>query len=237
MTPNKSFLGDLQIFESKLKNKESFAFSKYADGEWHVLKKNEPINNGEFSHDPNSEHDLLWRQELIKSFLFVHDQYYVGITCPCCGGSETFQQMKKACGSNDDHITWANIWVNSNYKYYVENILPLYNNYKVCLICNEDADISHLPFKLDRYYGVGKSAWSNSQNLIRDLSGLATTTNNMLYLFACGPLGNLLSHRLLQSNPNNTYLDVGSTLDNYFGFGVTRQYLNLANQYAPCIWE
>ena len=61
----KSFRGDIELFVNKLKNKENFSFSKYADGEWAVIK-NQAINNKEFWFDPNSEKDQEKRQYLIE---------------------------------------------------------------------------------------------------------------------------------------------------------------------------
>ena len=42
---------DIEIFCEKIKNKEKFAFSKYADGELYILA-NQQINNGEFWFNP-----------------------------------------------------------------------------------------------------------------------------------------------------------------------------------------
>ena len=46
-TDNKNFTKDLEHIINKLQKHENFAFSKYADGELHILA-NKPVNNGEF---------------------------------------------------------------------------------------------------------------------------------------------------------------------------------------------
>ena len=40
--------------------------------------------NGEFKYDPKDPADKFYREELVKSHLFNHPEYYVGISCPCC---------------------------------------------------------------------------------------------------------------------------------------------------------
>lgn len=51
-------------------------------------------------------------------------------------------------------------------------------------------------------------------------------TENELYLLCAGPFGNILSHNLWSNNKNNTYLDIGSTLNPYLETeGFKRGYL------------
>ena len=47
--PNKYFSEDIKCFERKLDKKESFTFSKFADGEWAVMQ-NKVLNNNEFQY-------------------------------------------------------------------------------------------------------------------------------------------------------------------------------------------
>ena len=117
LAPNKSFSEDIRILREKLNSKENFSFSKYADGEWAVMQ-NGSINNSEFWFDNNSVMDTMKREKLIDSFRFQHPQYYVGISSPCCQGQNTFEAMRDFSEQHPSRLTWANIWVNDNYKYY-----------------------------------------------------------------------------------------------------------------------
>ena len=40
-----------------------------------------------------------------------------------------------------------------------------------------------------------------------------TNIKDSLFLFCAGPFGNILAHQLFESNPNNIYMDIGSTLN------------------------
>lgn len=240
MNSKKNFRDDLILFESKLKNNEHFSFSKYADGEWAVMQ-NHSINNKEFWFDPENEMDAIKRQKLIDSFKYKNDRYYVGISCPCCQGIETFKKMKEFSGQDDDKLTWANLWVNGNYKYYVNNIIPLFAKKPVILFCNENGNIDNLPFKPLSVIYLSNNAWQYNWSIIEEAKWLIKTCDfrDMIFLFCCGPFGNILCHELTEYEPKNTYLDIGSTLNPYLGSaGFDRFYYMGDNVFSrmECIW-
>ena len=137
----------------------------------------------------------------------------------------------------NENLTFANIFVNSNYEYYKNNFIPEYNNWNVHLIANKNARIENLPFKVERFYPVENTAWKYNYNLIEHIK--LDNQNNKLYLFACGPFGNMLAHQLWNNNKNNTYLDIGSTLNPWLqSEGFKRDYYSNGFMYAnkTCIW-
>ena len=61
----------------------------------------------------------------------------------------------------------------------------------------------------------------------------------MVFLFCCGPFGNILCHELTEYEPNNTYLDIGSTLNPYLkSAGFERFYYMGDNVFSKmeCVW-
>lgn len=240
MPPNKLFSEDIKFFKSKLANNINFSFSKYADGEWAVMQ-NTSINNSEFWFDKDSEQDQLKRSMLLDSFKFQHPQYYVGISCPCCQGQDTFLKMLERCDQPEDMVTWANIWVNKNYRYYQANILPIYSQRKTVLYCHKDGDLDSLPFTPDKVFPISKNAWEYDWNLIEESKQYIEEGHikDHVFLFCCGPFGNVLCHQLTDFNDSNTYLDVGSTLNPFLkSEGFRRDYYMgntfFANQ--ACKW-
>ena len=229
----KNFRQELEILHKRLASRTPFAFSKYADGEWTAMKGG-VVNNGEFVSVPDARLNLS-RSLLIESFRYKHPSYYVGISCPCCQGEE-FYNMKAASEQDESNLTFANIFVNSNYPYYKESVVPEYSNWKVNLIANEKSNIDSLPFKVERFFPIGVNAWYNNLGLIDQLKSL--NTNGELYLFCAGPFGNILAHQLWKHNQNNTYLDVGSTLNPWLGFeGFKRGYLYGSDDCSKvCVW-
>jgi hypothetical protein len=228
----KHFRSEIEKLFSKLKNKENFAFSKYADGEWASMN-GLILDNNEFRSDHSTQHS---RKLLIDSFKYKHDNYFVGISCYCCQGS-AYYDMKKFSGQNESNLTFANIFVNSNYSYYKQNFIPEYSNHKVNLIANEKSSISNLPFKVERFFPVKKNAWVENLLLINEIKSL--NINNELFLFCCGPFGNILAHQLWENNKNNTYIDIGSTLNPWLQTeGFKRSYLyGGSDNEKVCVWK
>ena len=238
-----SFQSDLKFFEKKLKSKEQFAFSKYADGEFKILA-DQYIDlltkaNGEFKYNPNDPTDSFFRDQLTKSFQFNHPNYYVGIGCRCCMGDKSFNWMKENSRQKESNLTWANIFVNSNYPYYVNNLLPLYSNYEVVLVCNHKAKLDNLPFNIIKDFRVGTNAYKENFSLVKEML-LWIKKNQIekkLFLFCAGPFGNILTYKLFKNFPNNTYLDTGSTLDPLLQLGRNRGYLQGGPSLSKsCIW-
>ena len=239
----KTFRGDLEYFIKKLQNKEYFAFSKYADGELRILA-DQHIDirskaNGEFKYDPKDQEDYFYREQLIRSFQYNHPDYYVGIGCRCCIGEDYFNWMKTESHQPLQNLTWANIFVNNNYEYYQKYMIPLYNDYKVVMVCNYKADLSNLPFNVIKDFRVGTNAYKENYNLHEEIIDWVNKNGikNKLFLFCAGPFGNILSWKLHSNSQNNTYLDIGSTLDPYMKLGKTRGYLNGSDTLNKiCIW-
>lgn len=232
-TENKTFRGDLEIMFNALLSGENFAFSKFADGELAILKGNNidltQKCNGEFKYNQNEKLDEIFRDRLMQSLKLQDPRYFVGIGCPCCIGNEDFQLMKNMTDQqfqNYERMTWANLFVNNNYPYYVENFIPLFHEKKVILVCNEKANISQLFPNLVKDFRIGTNAWIENFHIIYEIKKYIKENNitNHIFLFAAGPLGNLLTYYLFADNQNNTYLDIGSTLDPFIGLGGTRGY-------------
>ena len=231
---NKTFEESIVFLLEKIKNRDKFAFSKYADGEYKILI-NENIKNCDgwvFDKNINNiEHSLL-----LESFKYSHDDYYVGISCPCCQPKEHVQWMRDNVGTNN--VTWANIFVNFNYPFFLENFIPEFDRWegKVILFANKLGQNKELPFKVDKYVPLELESWKepNLSNLIELSKKISDEESNQLFLFSAGPLGNILSYKLHSYNKNNTYFDIGSTI-NPWTVGNNRGYLNGFNK-KKCIW-
>jgi hypothetical protein len=236
---NKDYREDLRSIIEKLSSGENFAFSKFADGELHILI-NRPINNGEFWFTP-TEHQQ-YRRALVDSFKYKDSSYYVGISCPCCiGGAPVHKWMKEQSTQIDEHLTWANIFVNANYKYYLNNMVPLYNDKTVILVSNSDSNLEQLPFPIEKHFTITKNAWITNYNLIEEIQDYIQENKiqDALFLFCAGPFGNILTHQLHNFNKNNTYIDIGSTLNTFLlgDSGKNRGYLRDEPSITKmCIW-
>lgn len=229
----KIFKEEIEILFNRLKSRSPFSFSKYADGEWFMIQ-NRPVNNNEFNY---TLQDNFYREKLIESFKYKDERYYVGVSCPCCQGNEHYNMINFS-NQNEKNLTFANIFVNHNYDFYKENFIDEYKNWDIHLVANKNAKVETLPFKVEEFYPVENTAWKHNYNLIDKIKN--KKLSNKLFLFACGPFGNMLSHQLWDDNKQNTYLDIGSTLNPWLqSEGFKRDYYNGGLMYKNkiCVWE
>jgi hypothetical protein len=228
----KIFEEELIKLHKKLSKKEIFSFSKYADGEWAVIN-GEFLNNGEFKNDPSQD---FYRQKLLESFQFKDKNYTIGISCECCQGIE-HDKMKKLSGQDEENLTFANIFVNSNYPLYKSLFIEEYKKNDIYLVCNEHSKVENLPFKVEKTFPITYNAWVNNYNLIKDI--LSEEVTGKLFLFCAGPFGNILAHQLYQSNKNNIYLDIGSTLNPWLQSEAFKRDYYCDRDFAKrtCVWN
>ena len=218
-----SFFGDLKYFEGLLSSFTPFSLTRFGDGE-HKIINNVSVDllyKQEFSYDGQS--DL--RAALSESFQLDKQNYYVGIACACCAGNELFLEMTQGTPIPEDRLTWANVFVNSNYKYFKENFPKLFSKYKTTYIA--PGDPSKLPFKIDVFHKVEPNAWIRNKNLKDDLYNhiKENKVEGELFLFSAGPYANILCGFLYKEFPKNTYIDLGSVFNIELGIGANRNYL------------
>lgn len=206
----KRFSEEIKKFYEKLKCGEHFAFSRYGDGEWLAIRGIKAVpGNGEWTID---ERSLRGIGLLIDSFTFKEPGYYVGISCPCCQGVN-HQLMKAACRQDEEHLTFANLFVNSNYEFYIRNFIPEYQKRNIILVANRGSDLAKLPFDVHRFYGVGYNAWVEDLSVADLVVKDCLNSSDCVYLFSCGPLASIMAQRCWVANKKNTYLNIGSTID------------------------
>ena len=229
-----SFRNDAEYFSSLLDSRTPFCVTRYGDGEMYVfegrLGKNS-VNEFEF----NGQEHL--KQELLESYEHIQENYFVGIPCKCCVGEENFNKMKKLSLKDDDKLTWANIFVNSNFNFFRNSMVPLFDKYKINIVA--PGSIENLPFKVNNFYRVGYNAWVNNASVYDELVDYISSNNikGELFLFCAGPFAKTLSYKLFKQFPDNTYLDLGSVFLRELGLRANRGYLNGANTLNKvCIW-
>jgi hypothetical protein len=230
----KTFQEDFFMLFNLLEKKIKFSFSKYADGEYAILVNQLITNCDNWTFNP--ETDGKYRDELLDSFRFNELGYYVGISCPCCVPKEHVQWMRDNVGVDDNHLTWANIFVNGNYNNFLKYFIPEFAKHDVILIAAESgkANVKNLPFKVEEYIPIGKTAWKENFNLVEELP--KKEYNDKLFLLCAGPLGNMLAAKMWKYNKNNIYMDIGSTLNPWL-VGANRGYLCGSETLNKiCIW-
>lgn len=250
---NKDFNQHFFMLFNKLQLRENFAFSRFSDGELRIMENKELVLGENFnkiggrvrrSHyepedrkhfDPEKHQHV--REALFDAYRYKADNYYVGLSCRCCVGEVGFRKMVEWRGGNDKYLTWSNLWVNNNYPLFVEHMIPEFKNHNIVFILNEKASLDGLPFPVMKDFRVGDNCIVNDFDKWKEVSDWmwADGINDCVFLFSASSLSNIMIHELYKLNPNNTYIDIGTTLNPYLGLKSTRGYLTGKNR-KQCIW-
>lgn len=263
----KSFKEDFNKILEKLKNKENFSFIRFSDGELFCLqnRKLELSERGTFIDDVlagptyttedykffDPEQHKDFRARLFKSLQHRQNNYFVGLSCRCCVGLMNFRDMKDMrgyvnfWGEEDKEVTWANLFVNSNYPKFISEFLPELKKRKIVLICNEKAVIDGSELNIIKDFRIGRNAMINNIDIHLDISKWIEENQieDHVFCFSASSLTNVTVYELSKKHPNNTYLDIGTTLNKQFGFPLTRDYLRAywsdrdhPDLHKTCIW-
>lgn len=264
---DKNFKKDLIMFKQKIESSENFAFVRFSDGEADILKNlklvisDNYVIEGDFVHNfgyPSDDHKhfdpekhAFVRDKLIESFLFSKDNYYTGIACPCCiGGPQAHTWMKREISRPSKHLTWANLFVNGNYSYFIEEVLPALKKRNIVLVCSENANLEKAKKELEinvvKDFRVGKNCIVNDHHLVEEIKSWIVDNDikDHVFLFSASSLSEILIHQLFRDCDYNTYLDIGTTMHPFFALGLDRDYLKGYWLKAPsadiskqCTWQ
>lgn len=241
----RSFPNALNEINEKINARENFSLVRFGDGEMAVINGQaidySNKDNGEHKYTPNNDTDEKYRKILEESLLYRSDNYYVGLPCRCCVGDQHCDNLRNQSQQPDKQLTWANIFVNSNYPAFLEGTVQAMQGSKVNIICHEKANISKLPFEVIKDFRIGKNAWTNDYE--QTLSAIqqyieSNAIENQVFIFCAGVLSNMVIYQLSKQFPNNTYLDVGSVFDDIMELGQTRKYLKGSKKRLNkvCVW-
>lgn len=244
----KTFEGDFNKIKQKLENKENFSFIRFSDGELFTLQNlrlelNEDhyiIGNGAGPGYYNAEEqkkftpgkDEFYRKKLEESLQYDAPNFYQGICTRPDVNDDVFNWMISLANAKEDseRLTWANLFINGNYERYIKEIVPMFSDREVIMVVNYSAQLKDLPFNVKKVFRVGTNCFINDYDLIEEIKNYVKENKieNHLFLISAASLTNLIGHQLHQEYPNNSYIDIGSTLNPIMkmeGWKGSRSYL------------
>jgi len=251
----KDFEGHFYLLLDKLKTGENFAHLRFSDGEMYILMgRHTKLGDGWYeidgvrkpgTYDPVNYKDVdpikhkFFVDALTEAFQYHDKNYFVGLSCRCCVGDKNFKWQVDLRGGDDEHLTWSNLLINGNYNRFKAEMLPLFKTKKVIFVGNEKMDVSKLPFDVVKNFRVGQNCMINNFDLSDEMIEWVKENNikDHLFLFSASSLSEVLMHKLFKVERENTYIDVGTMLNNYFGVDTTRGYLMGGGTINKiCIW-
>lgn len=240
----KDFKQDFFNLIEKLKKGENFSFIRFSDGELFVLQNKElslgptgtfvdkvlcgPKYAEEDYKEFIPEKHQFFREKLLESIKHKQENYYVGISCKCCVGQHNNQYMLDLIGDDNEFGTWSNLFVNSNYPYFVKHFLPALKGKNIVFMCNEKSNLSKLPVNVVKDFRIGRNAMINNFEIHKEIQSYIDENEikDHVFLFSASSLTNITAYELFKRNPNNTFIDIGTTMNIFMGLSIERSYLN-----------
>lgn len=217
----KNYTNSIDYFLNKIKNKENFSILRFADGEYSVLENIQLTNIDNWTFQSGS----ILCKHLNDSLSLINTNVYYGIS--------GLSDCEKTCNyyysriPNHHNITYANVFVNENFEKWI-NFLMNYNDNCVLIGSskpdnNKIGNINITETLLIDPFLVNQ--WDNKyEEYFNIMKSLGKKYTNTMFLLSAGPLSEVFIHQLYLSNPNNIYIDVGSSIDMFTKNRYTREY-------------
>lgn len=221
----------LERFIDKIRKCEPFAIIRPGDGEY-LISTNQHVtalDNWTFYANSCLKDDLLSSLKSCENL----DDLYVGIPCKDCN-SRIYSWYTETLNIPSERLTYANIFCNKNWKpftnLFVEEKTPFY--YIGPYVSNKYELFVRDVFKTDNLL---VNSWDSQkeyflQSFLNWMEG-----KSGIFVFSVGPISKILIPMLWKKNPNNIYLDVGSSFDLFMKEGSNRGYIHEQNGYAKTV--
>lgn len=233
------FKEDFNYFWDKIEKGDNFTFSRYADGEVMLM-------NGKLVDETTQAFRIdKWKSpekitkvsiNLLETLNHTEENYYYAISSKSDNLND-YDFLKKNIKQNNEKITFVNLWINANYNDMKLKLQTLKRD--VILICNHKAKKQNFPFNvkdLTPFPDDCINFWENNgDNYINFIIEKYIDFKNELFFISCGPISEIIIHHLYLNNPNNTYIDVGSSIDEFVHGFSTRPYMDERSIYNKMI--
>jgi len=223
------------FFTKLILSNQNFAYARYADGEVALMKgRSVGLGSQAFHVDKWSSPNKLTKvgSELLETLNHSESNYYYAISSNT-DWPDDFDFLTKRIIIKEN-ITFANLWINANYQKMKKFYFDL--NKSAYLICNHIAKKENFPFIVSEIFPFPDDCvgyWEHfGEDYISQLIEYISQLTNQTFFISCGPISEIIIHKLYTANPNNQYIDVGSSIDEFVHGTPTRPYMDLNSQFS-----
>lgn len=229
---NKIYLDkEFEKFSGMIEKNENFAFMRNADGERAImLGRAAAAQEGNWK---SPDYVTSLGKAIYESLKLKDKRAFYAISCPCCDRPAYYWYMSRV--ANPQNVTFANLWINNNYERFKEWFPKIKRD--AILIANFRAE-GHKIGNLNilKHYKISDdciSFWDKkAPQMLEQIKAEYGSKNDLLYVVSAGPMSGPMIAELFKNNPNNCYIDFGSSIDIYYRGGITRPYMIKGNVYA-----
>lgn len=205
-----NFESDFIEMTELIKSNKNFAFMRFADGEIGVMQGRSILGSDSWT-SPDRVTKL--GDNLLQAISRIDKDIYYGISCSCCDDDGKKYLLSKIKNSQD-RITFSNLFVNGNYKNFINFINQL--NKPVYVIANESAGFYNFPLEILGFIPTPNDCvnyFEDNEEAIKSiLRDNLSEVKDQLFLISAGPMSEAMIDYLWSINPNNQYIDVGSAI-------------------------
>lgn len=220
----------LDNFINLLKSKKPCSFVRFSDGEIEILRNRYlEINGGktvfrgrEFKNsfpdfdskkfDPRIHQNI--RKDLLSSALFRDKNFFKGIPTSHNDALKDREFLLRLNGGYHTNMTFSDLFLNSNYEKYRKELVPLFENYEnLYVIANYRAKPIGILTNA-KHIHIPDNFFATYDDVVEDVfEQIKNVENGSLILSSASSLSNVLGHRLYLINPNITFLDIGTSIN------------------------
>lgn len=225
---------DFEYYINLIKSDVNFTYARYADGEVQLMRgKGIGSNSQAYMVDRWSSPEGMnpIGEKLLESLNHIEENYHFAIS----GKSDNIHDYEFLSERiPNGNLTFANLWINANY----QKMKEFYHSIKkeVYIICNHRARKENFPFEVAEIFPFPDDCISyftkHGDDYIQQLTNYTSQVENKTFFISAGPVSEILIHEMYKSNPNNQYIDVGSSIDEFVHLKMTRPYMNPNTEYA-----
>lgn len=236
--PKPTSKSDLNRFRFMLNSKKPFTFVRFSDGEMEIIRNETLIikdkriewRKGNFEstlpeYDSKTFMPSLhqsFRVALIASAQFHAETYFKGVPTRHNRMISDRDLMTALNGGTSRNLTFADLFLNANYKYFIHKIMPIFDTFKsVTVVGNfrmqpklHNSIWNHIAIP-DDFIPIFADVQSDSLQKIKGLE------QGSLVLCSASSLTNVLGCNLVQSRPDLTVLDIGTSMHGLMGLDST----------------
>jgi len=220
----------LDNFIELLKVNKPFTFVRFSDGETEILRNRYlQIGEGKIVYRGNTTKNIYpefdskkfdplihqnIRHDLLEAAMYRAKIFFKGIPTAHNKALEDREFMLRLNGGFTLEMTFADLFLNSNYQKYLAEVVPLFENYKnVYIIANFRAKPIGLLSKA-KHIKVGDNFFADyDKNLDHVMSELDNIEDGSLILSSASSLTKIVGHKLFLRNYKVTFLDIGTSIN------------------------
>jgi hypothetical protein len=126
-------------------------------------------------------------------------------------------------GESERNLTFSDLWINSNYKHFLDQALPILTARPVALIANFRTN----PKKISDLWSlipVPDAAFQNYAQVVAEIvEKIRLLPQGTLVLSSASSISNLIGHQISLLNIDVTFIDIGTALHEQLGFTDSRR--------------